>query len=145
MITIQVDSEDNEPPPLQLPVIRSLISTVLGEHKVDDAHIQLVFSTEERLRQLKIDFFHEDAYTDVIAFNLNESHEPLEGEIYISSARARENSVKYEVSHLNELQRLVVHGTLHLLGHEDSSPEARQVMRATEDRILQAASEGPVE
>ena len=53
--------------------------------------------------------------TDVIAFNLEDKNEPLEGEIYISIDDIIENAKKYKVSVNEGVKRVLIHGTLHLL------------------------------
>jgi rRNA maturation RNase YbeY len=66
----------------------------------------VVLGTDELLRQLKLKYFDEDVFTDVIAFRLNDEGKELEGEIYISPERAEENANTYGVPYPNELGRL---------------------------------------
>lgn len=136
MITVASDTQSGEPPPLREEIVTSLVTAALTENGADTGRVQVVFTDDEHLRQLKNRFFGQDHYTDVIAFNLNDADEPLEGEIYISVERALENSQLYHVSYLRELMRLVIHGSLHLLGIEDDTPEEQAKMRAFEDRFL---------
>ena len=96
--------------------VEQLIETVLKDSNISDAEINVVLGTDELLRQLKLKYFDENVFTDVIAFRLNDEGSELEGEIYISPERAEENANTYGVSFPNELGRLMVHGTLHLLG-----------------------------
>ncbi|MEE9466107.1 MAG: rRNA maturation RNase YbeY, partial [Candidatus Neomarinimicrobiota bacterium] len=116
MITTQVDTLDGEPPPLAVETVAALVAAVLAGEGTSDGRVQIVFSNDEQLRDMQRRFFNRDTYTDVIAFNLNEQGEPLEGEIYISPQRARENSQEYDEPYERELRRLVAHGSLHLLG-----------------------------
>ena len=138
MITALVDTQDGESPPLPAEVVVPLVEAAFKDHGTDGAVVRVVFTDDEHLRRLKRQFFGEDSYTDVIAFNLNDSHEPIEGEIYISPERALENSQKYHEPYLKELRRLVVHGSLHLLGYDDASPEERARMHTLEDHYLDA-------
>ena len=137
MITTQVDTLDGEPPPVAAESVSALVAAVLKDAGSSTAGVQVVFGNDEYLKELKIRFFGQAVYTDVIAFNLNESDEPLEGEIYISPQRAKENSRRYHQTYRRELLRLVVHGCLHLLGHEDDTPQQEERMRVLEDHYLE--------
>jgi rRNA maturation RNase YbeY len=116
--------------------VEQLIKTVLKDFNISDAEINVVLGTDELLRQLKLKYFDEDVFTDVIAFRLNDEGKELEGEIYISPERAEENANTYGVSFPNELGRLMVHGTLHLLGWEDDDNDKKIAMSNEEDRFL---------
>ncbi len=139
MITVNVDAAGGEPPPLSTEVVAALIRTTLTESDIPVARIQVVFTDDEHLHRLKQQFFGLNHYTDVIAFQLQEPGEPLEGEIYISCERAQENSRKYSEPYHRELMRLIVHGSLHLAGYSDDTPENQAGMQALEDRFLAAA------
>ncbi|UCH62317.1 MAG: rRNA maturation RNase YbeY [Fidelibacterota bacterium] len=136
MITVSSDTQSGEPPPLPAETVTSLTTAALTENGTDTGRVQVVFTDDEDLRQLKNRFFGQDHYTDVIAFNLNDPSEPLDGEIYISTERALENSKLYNEPYPRELMRLVIHGCLHLLGIKDDTPEEQAKMRAREDHFL---------
>ena len=141
MITVKVDTESGEPPPISAEVVTSLVRLALMEGGGEASQIQVVFADDEYLRRLKRQFFGQDHYTDVIAFQLNEPDEVLEGEIYISQERALENSRLYQEPYSKELMRLVAHGCLHLTGHKDDTPEEQANMRVMENRILDLVSD----
>lgn len=143
MIAISVETSDNEPPPLAKELIERLINTTLQGESTEDGALQVVFLNDDELHELKRRFFSEDVYTDVIAFNLNEHDEQLEGEIYISAARALENSRQFNQTHEQELCRLVVHGTLHLLGYDDQTDDDKAIMTGFEDKYLHVATVKP--
>ncbi|MFC1546957.1 rRNA maturation RNase YbeY [Candidatus Neomarinimicrobiota bacterium] len=136
MITINVDTRSGDPAPCAVDVVVGLASTTLSESGVNAGTVQIVFSDDEHLRQLKNQFFNLNQYTDVIAFHLNEPDEELDGEIYISPERARENSQVYHETYTRELLRLVIHGCLHLSGYEDHTPEDQAKIRHLEDHFL---------
>lgn len=114
-----------------------LVGAVLKGVGTETARVQVVFGDDEYLKDLKSRYFGQAGYTDVIAFNLNEPDEPLEGEIYISPQRARVNSRRYHEPYRRELLRLVVHGSLHLVGYEDDTTEQEERMRVLEDHYLE--------
>ena len=136
MITTQVDTLDGEPPPVAAEAVSMLVAAVLNGVGTETARVQVVFGDDEYLKDLNSRYFGQAAYTDVIAFNLNEPDEPLEGEIYISPQRARVNSRRYHEPYRRELLRLVVHGSLHLVGYEDDTTEQEERMRVLEDHYL---------
>ena len=72
----------------------------------------------------------------MIAFNLEESGDPVDGELYISSERAYENSILFGETHESEITRLIVHGSLHLLGYDDQSQNDLGKMKPLEDQYL---------
>ncbi len=140
MITTQVDTLDGEPPPVAAQSVSALVAAVLNDAGAGAAGVQVVFGNDEYLKDLKSRFLGQAVYTDVIAFNLNETDQPLEGEIYISPQRARENSRRYHQSYRRELLRLVIHGCLHLVGHEDDTPKQKARMRVLEDHYLEGVA-----
>lgn len=115
-------------------------------------HIRLsfVFCSDEYLLNINRQFLNHDYYTDIITFPLNETEETLEGEIYISIDRVKENAEKYGreksgIGHrtsdkkdvyLPELQRVIFHGVLHLLGYKDKTKLQKEQMRKMEDLWL---------
>jgi probable rRNA maturation factor len=74
----------------------------------------------------------------VMTFNLGED-DSIEGEIYISLPRAYEQSQEYGVTIREELSRLVIHGCLHLAGHDDRDDKARDGMKKLEDELVAKA------
>ncbi len=138
MITTQVDTLDGEPPPVAAESVSALVAAVLNDAGAKGAGVQVVFGNDEYLKDLKSRFLGQSVYTDVIAFNQNETDQPLEGEIYISPQRARENSRRYHQPYRRELLRLVAHGCLHLVGYEDKTPEQEAQLRVLEDHYLEA-------
>jgi len=89
------------------------------------------------LSNLKIEYFHKDHLTDVIAFRLNDYDEKdVEGEIYISLPRANENAKSFGEPFDKEVARLIIHGCLHLLGFDDESKEEKTEMTKLENDSL---------
>lgn len=122
---------------INLNTVQDMITLVLINHDVEDALITIIFCGNEMLRDLKHEYFHQDVYTDVISFKLHIEKEDLfEGEIYISPQMAKENASEYGISFENELCRLIVHGTLHLLGLEDTNSKQQAEIRSLEDKYI---------
>jgi probable rRNA maturation factor len=98
--------------------------------------LNYVFCTDEYLRDINIQFLKHKTYTDIITFNYNPSELEIEGEIYISIDRVRENAKSFKTDFTTELSRVMVHGVLHLLDYNDKTKSEKQIMREKEDACL---------
>jgi rRNA maturation RNase YbeY len=97
--------------------------------------ITVVFVDDRMSRRLNRRFLAHDRPTDVIAFPLGE--EPnLEGEIYVNLDKVRRQARTYHVTAANETARLVIHGTLHLLGFDDRTRAKARSMKTREDLLV---------
>lgn len=115
----------------------SILEKTLQAEGTSDAEVSIIFEGDESLRKLKQEFFDKDEYTDVIAFRLNDySEEKVEGEIYISTERAKDNADSFGEPFEKETARLIIHGGLHLLDYNDESDEEKEVMRTKENQYL---------
>lgn len=98
--------------------------------------LNYIFCTDEYLREMNIQFLKHKTYTDIITFNYNPSKTEIEGEIYISIDRVRENAETFQTDFQTELNRVVIHGVLHLLGFNDKTKAEKTAMREKEDACL---------
>lgn len=99
--------------------------------------LSYVFCTDKHLLGINERYLQHDTLTDIITFDLNEDgSNSLEGEIYISVERVRENARELGVNFSMELHRVIVHGVLHLVGYKDKSEKERKEMRRREDKYL---------
>ena len=114
--------------------IQNLSNLVLNDHGYLSGKINIIITDDESLREMKLEFFNEDVFTDVIAFNLEQ--DPFEGEIYISSDRVEDNAKIYKQRFEDELKRVIIHGLLHLCGHKDSTTSEKENMNLLEDKFL---------
>lgn len=123
--------------PVNNKVISDIVFHLFNSKDIDGAEISFIFGNDNLLNKLKKDFFNLDHLTDVIAFRLNDDEEKnIEGEIYISIPRAKENAIKFKEPFNRELGRLIIHGCLHLLGFKDESNNEKIEMRDQEDHYL---------
>ena len=104
------------------------------------AELAIVLSDDEALRELNLDFRDVDAPTDVLSFPANEPDPETGarylGDIIISVERAQEQASAAGHSLEAELQLLVIHGVLHLLGHDHAEPDEKQKMWSAQDHVL---------
>ena len=123
--------------PPQKDQVKKITQKVLIDYKVQDGNISFIFASDELLASLKKEFLHQDHWTDVIAFRLNDYNEiHIEGEIYISLPRAKENSKKFGEPFEKEIARLIIHGSLHLLGFEDETVQQKETIHKLEEKYL---------
>ena len=77
----------------------------------------------------------QNSYTDIITFDYSEK-DIISGEIYISVDRVRENALHFNEEFNRELQRVMAHGVLHLLGYKDKTEKEREKMRTKENEKI---------
>jgi len=116
--------------------LRHFILRVFEKEKTNIKRINYIFCSDEYLLSINKTFLQQDFYTDIIAFNLSDSITPVEGEIYISVDRVRENSLMLKVKKEEEFVRVIIHGALHLCGHKDKTEKELKLMRKMEDNYL---------
>ena len=133
MININIESDPKFKEPNHS-IISSLISYVMDYEGIYEADLSYVFGNDKLLNNLKKQFFQKDHFTDVIAFRLNDyDEENVEGEVYISLPRAMANAKKFDQPYNKEIARLIIHGSLHLLGYNDSTKKDKTKMTKKED------------
>jgi probable rRNA maturation factor len=114
--------------------IDGIISKYVKEVKT--AKLTYIFCTDAFLLEMNTNFLNHDTYTDIITFGLSESKEDMQGEIYISIDRVKENAVTYHTTYADELHRVIFHGALHLCGFKDKKEKDQKIMRENEDYCL---------
>lgn len=116
------------------PQIEAAVLRAFKWRKISTARVDIVFLTDPEMKRLNNQYLQHNYTTDVLTFPLES--EPLHGEVYISLPVAKQQSKEYGVTLQNELCRLSVHGTLHLLGFDDATPAEKQKMTELENRFI---------
>ena len=106
-------------------LLRSAVDLVLREAGVSDGEISLALLDDQAIRELNRTYLGRDRPTDVIAFALHEEGESVLGDIYVGHEQAVRQAVDMAVPLIEELVRLAIHGTLHVLGHDHPETDAR--------------------
>ena len=136
MITVKLAYDDVEKPKIDKDWIRSVCENILIDNNHNEGSITFIFSNDYKLRNLKKEYFDEDVFTDTISFNLEEKNDPIEGEVYISLERVRENAHIFKQDFITECKRIIIHGCLHLLGYNDESSKDKRKMIQLEETYL---------
>ncbi|MDQ4144207.1 MAG: rRNA maturation RNase YbeY [Actinomycetota bacterium] len=121
--------------------------TLVAEGVSADIELSLLLVTRDHIRQLNARFANNDYATDVLAFPMMEDEEdetPLLGDVVLCPAIAEENARRLEHSLSKELDTLVVHGTLHLLGYDHQKDDDRARMDGRIQQILDSFIATPV-
>lgn len=100
------------------------------------SRLQINFCTDSYLLEINKKYLGHKTLTDIITFPYKETKDGLEGELFISFERIRENAEKFKSSFEPELARVMIHGLLHLLGYKDKTKEEKMVMREKEEEYL---------
>ncbi len=130
--------------PVRVPIsrLRNLFSRVVKSeaHKTDEGVVNLIFTSDRRMRELNHAHRHKDKPTDVLSFNVDrpESRDAVFGEIYISTQTAARQAADYHGTLAEEYLRLTCHGLLHLFGYDHQRPSESRVMKSLESRYLGA-------
>ena len=113
-----------------------IYSTLIYESK-ELSNINIIFCSDGYLHRMNVEYLNHDTLTDVITFPYSDPKETeIEGDIFISIDRVRENAQKFSVSLNTELYRVIIHGVLHLIGYQDKTPEKKKIMTSKEDEYL---------
>jgi len=107
--------------------VLNIIEKVIRREKKIPGDLIFIISNNKEVRKINKEFLNHNYNTDVIAFGYSERN-TLNGEIYISYGKVKENANNYKVSCREELVRVMIHGTLHLCGYDDNTEEKRKLM-----------------
>ena len=97
--------------------------------------ISIIFCSDHYILDVNMKYLQHDYFTDIITFDYCEG-DRLSGDLFISVDSVRENAAFYGAGFADELNRVMVHGVLHLIGYDDHTPEEQKVMREKEDYYL---------
>jgi rRNA maturation RNase YbeY len=117
-------------------LIRSWVKNTIVEEGFKLKELNFIFCSDNYLLSMNQDYLKHDTLTDIITFDNSEQKRVIVGDIFISLERIRENAQSFKVTTESELHRVMIHGTLHLLGYADKGKEAKALMTSKEDLYL---------
>ena len=115
--------------------LKSWIKKVVEKAGGQMKDLSFVFCDDMDLLDKNSKYLNHDTLTDILTFDYSENNN-ISGDIYISIDRVKENAKTYKVTFENELNRVMIHGVLHLLGYKDESEKEKGIIRAKEDFYL---------
>ena len=116
--------------------IYTWLRTVAAKENKHIHSLTIILCSDEFLLDMNRSHLNHDYYTDVITFDLSDTPSLITGEIYISIDRVKDNSATLNLSWIQELHRVMVHGLLHLCGYGDKTKAEQIRMRKIEDKYL---------
>ena len=135
MITITITNRQRKLP-LERRRIRRAVRAILEDAEIAESQISVAVVDDAAIAKLHKDFLNDPEPTDVLSFVLERSEGVLEGEVVVSADAALACAPCYGCTADEELLRYVIHGTLHLVGYDDTTPRKRVVMRKKEREYL---------
>lgn len=140
---------------------RESLRRVLETLGFEPGTVNYIFCSDKYLLKINRQYLNHDTYTDIITFAYSENDlagegfgfaeegvkgkkakNRLSGDIYISVPRIKENAKLFHVKQIDELNRVLVHGLLHLVGYKDKTPKEEALMHKMEDKMLASCFEG---
>lgn len=111
------------------------IKAVAATYNRRIGEVGYMFVNDEKILEVNNEYLGHDYYTDVITFDYDEG-DVVNGDIVISIDTVRSNAGKFGKEYEEELNRVIIHGILHLCGIDDKAPGERELMEAAENKAL---------
>lgn len=111
------------------------ISKIIFEEGKKEGDVNYIFCDDSYLHKINLEFLKHDTLTDIISFDYSIG-KIIQGDVYISIERVRDNAKDFKVDFKEELNRVMAHGVLHYCGYKDKSDSDVQVMRDKENHYL---------
>jgi rRNA maturation RNase YbeY len=121
-------------------IYKSFFPLIFIEEGFSFEEVSFIFCDDDYLKKLNVEFLKHDTFTDILTFTLSDHGRAIVSEIYISIDRVKENAEFFGVLFPSELDRVMIHGLLHLCGYEDHTTELKALMRNKEDYFLEKLS-----
>jgi len=117
--------------------IRSWVKETIECEGYEQGNLNIVLCNAQYLQGLNHKYLKSKLLTDILTFNFSENNQEIDGEIYISVDRVRENAQLFRQTMKEELNRVIIHGVLHLMGYNDHKEAEVVIMRKKEDFYLE--------
>lgn len=138
----------NNPSRFEIPVNQATLEVILhlieADEQVTFQLVELVYVDEEDIIEINKKYLERDYVTDIISFNYDDQNRPtdsskkrIEGTLYCCAPRIAEQSIEMDSDTELEFYRIFIHGLLHLVGYDDSSPDEKETMTRLENHYLE--------
>jgi rRNA maturation RNase YbeY len=112
------------------------ISRIIESEGFEEGEINYIFCDDEYLHKINVEYLDHDTLTDIISFDYTVGN-LIQGDIFVSVERVKDNANDFNVSFEEELKRVLSHGVLHYCGYKDKSPKDEALMRSKEEEKMQ--------
>jgi rRNA maturation RNase YbeY len=116
--------------------VKKWIKATIEKEGFKLGELNFIFCSDEYLLGINQQYLNHDTYTDIITFDNSEVEKLIVSDIFISIERVKENAKTFKTSDFDEVCRIMIHGTLHLLGYKDKGKAAKTLMTQKEDEYL---------
>jgi len=134
-MAIHYFSENVKRPKLKYRLISNWLKIIIIQHTKSLGNISYIFCEDSYLLGINKKFLDHDFFTDIVTFDYVEG-ELITGDIFISTERVADNSVKFGVNLEDEFLRVICHGVLHLLKYNDHDENEKKIMRLKESEFI---------
>ena len=111
------------------------ISRIIESEGFDEGEINYIFCDDDYLHKINVEYLDHDTLTDIISFDYTVGN-LIQGDIFVSVERVKDNANDFNVSFGEELKRVLSHGVLHYCGYKDKSPKDEALMRSKEEEKM---------
>ena len=116
--------------------MRRVVKAIVRDAGIVDGQIGIAVVDDATIAKLHNEYLNDPEPTDVLSFVLDSSPGYIEGEVVVSADTATASAPRFKSSAASELLLYVIHGTLHLVGYDDTTPQKRNQMRRQENNYL---------
>lgn len=135
-IAINFFSEETTFKPKQVKRLKEWLLETINTENYQLAELNFIFCSDKYLLKINKEYLQHDTYTDTITFDNSETKGDILGDIFISIERIRENAKIFKTTVKDELHRVMIHSTLHLLGYKDKNTKDKTLMTVKENEYL---------
>ncbi|MCX3264374.1 rRNA maturation RNase YbeY [Pedobacter agri] len=116
--------------------VKKWIKATIEKEGFELQELNFIFCSDEYLLGINQQYLNHDTYTDIITFDNSDVEKQIVSDIFISIERVKENAKTFKINEFDEVCRIMIHGTLHLLGYKDKGKAAKTLMTQKEDEYL---------
>jgi rRNA maturation RNase YbeY len=139
-MAILYQAEGVKLPSMKRRKITNWIKTVANSYRKETGDIAFIFCSDEKILEVNNQYLQHDYYTDIITFDYSEG-DVISGDIFISIDTVKSNADQFGNDYSSELNRIIIHGILHLCGINDKASGEREHMTECENKALSLLEE----
>lgn len=139
-MAILYQAEGVKLPPMKRRKITNWIKAVAEGYRKKTGDIAFIFCSDEKILEINNQYLQHDYYTDIITFDYSEN-DTISGDLFISLDTVKSNADQFGTDYNTELNRIIIHGVLHLCGINDKAPGEREHMTECENKALSLLEE----